>query len=1449
MYNPYQQQGMGYQQQQQQQQQQPNGFYPQQQQGQSSNQPQGQPQPQQQMAFNQPQATGIGGMPQSFGNSFSSMPQQPQTGYNNNGNNGSVYGNGNFGQQPQQQQQQVKPQHTGYVPNSSMPMMNTTGTMPPPNPAQQPQLQSIQPQGTGYYQAANTANVHSVQPLQSQGTGYYVSTPNLISSNQTQQPLQAQGTGYYQSQPQQVPPPQQAQSLQPLKPQQTGFYLQPQNQAPLEPLKPTATGFVNSFANNGLNNDIKIPAIRLSFITAQDQAKFETLFRSIVTNGSNTVSGANCRKILMRSGLPPSQLARIWTLCDTSKAGELLFPEFALAMHLINDVLQGDTIPYELDSKTKNEVSSFIDAINLSIANQDSSANDAPKTPFDEFITAGVQNLQPQPTGYMPQTSFGIPLQSQITGGGVASALNPQSTGFMAPTTFNMSMNTGTPGLNPQITGGAPASMQPNITGNALQPQTTGMMPQTTGMMPQTSFGVNLGPQLTGGALQSQYTGGYGSVMPQQSGPASMPNLSFNQQGLQSQLTGLQPQPTGFLPPSNFSATMPLTAQKTGFGNNEIYTKSNFNNNLIDNSSQDKISTEEKSLFYKIFETFDTQNKGLLDSPTAVEIFRKSGLNRADLEQIWNLCDINNTGQLNKQEFALGMHLVYGKLNGKPIPNVLPSSLIPSSTKLLDNLKNQLKTEPTTTKEKPSFGKIDALSYKNNDDDVLPNYRNRRKVYSAKNEEQSSFSSPSAKSVNHSSSTLQTDDISVDKTVEKKTAKPKYAGFSREINLKNIASLENEIKNISNPENCYDSSIPSDLTSRFDAIIAKLPNLFNEISTIDNEITNAKIQLYRKKNPSSIIGSGPNGEITENDRKKAKSRALLRARMSALTGKSTESEDSLSMEDEQQSAEIKRIQQENGKNQEIIKDIRSSISDISASLKSTMTGSNMISNQEFERWEFGIGLEDGVREFLDDLKSNSNKSVTESSPFVPSSTPTPVDDRSSSPSYSQFKTAEERAAYLKEQAKKRMKEKLAKFDKNRRNVTQSSRSISSENSREQPQQIAGSSNLVEPRATPFQEEKYVEVAQPTQPVQSTQPVQPTQPVQNVYNAKQESDDEDEDDEEKRLQEELKRLKLKKKADKEKRLAALRKQIEDAQNESDEEETNGKDNFGGHVNVPQAAPVAPSAAFSQNSTNAPRSVHAAVTPAAGKNSTGLPSTTMGHNPYFKDASASSTSTFDARAAEMQRRIQRGLDEDEDDGWSDEDESNNRVAVDNKVEEAKIGHPDHARAPPVTAAPLPSVTPVPPAVPVPQANTSNEKSSPIPIAPIPPSVTQEPPVPLAPPLPAVDGFQEPPIPSAPAIATAVQKSGSSTPALAGGVLPPPPPLPTQQASTSEPIIAHVDNYNGAEKGTGAYGSDSDDDVLSIPESVGTDEEEEGAQPVSTAGIPSIPPAGIPPPPPLP
>lgn len=56
----------------------------------------------------------------------------------------------------------------------------------------------------------------------------------------------------------------------------------------------------------------KIPNIRLSFITAADQAKFETLFKSAVGDGSATMSGEKARDLLMRSKLDGDALSHIW---------------------------------------------------------------------------------------------------------------------------------------------------------------------------------------------------------------------------------------------------------------------------------------------------------------------------------------------------------------------------------------------------------------------------------------------------------------------------------------------------------------------------------------------------------------------------------------------------------------------------------------------------------------------------------------------------------------------------------------------------------------------------------------------------------------------------------------------------------------------------------------------------------------------------------------------------------------------------------------------------------------------------------------------------------------------------------------------------------------------------------------------------------------------------------
>jgi hypothetical protein len=172
--------------------------------------------------------------------------------------------------------------------------------------AQQPQQQQSQsnfmnPNPTGYGQAS----------LQQQFTGY---------------PMQAQPTGFQPQQMQQQQtgfPGQQNPSpfgnVQP--PQQQSF----QTGAPPMPQIPQPTGFAamaDSFKSTpsaapargrraSKSKGTKIPNIRLSFITAQDQAKFETLFKSAVGDGQ-TLSGDKSRDLLMRSKLDGNSLSQIW---------------------------------------------------------------------------------------------------------------------------------------------------------------------------------------------------------------------------------------------------------------------------------------------------------------------------------------------------------------------------------------------------------------------------------------------------------------------------------------------------------------------------------------------------------------------------------------------------------------------------------------------------------------------------------------------------------------------------------------------------------------------------------------------------------------------------------------------------------------------------------------------------------------------------------------------------------------------------------------------------------------------------------------------------------------------------------------------------------------------------------------------------------------------------------
>jgi actin cytoskeleton-regulatory complex protein PAN1 len=191
---------------------------------------------------------------------------------------------------------------------------------------QQPQ----QPQQPNAFLNTNPTGFGAA-PLQQNYTGY----PMQPQATGFQQPqMQQQQTGFPgQQQPGQFNQPPQQQAFQTGAPPmpQIPSQFQNQNQVPPQPApapvqQPQPTGFAqmaDSFKatpsaapargrrSSKAKPVTKIPSIRLSFITAQDQAKFEQLFKSAVGD-QQTLSGDKSRDLLMRSKLDGNSLSQIW---------------------------------------------------------------------------------------------------------------------------------------------------------------------------------------------------------------------------------------------------------------------------------------------------------------------------------------------------------------------------------------------------------------------------------------------------------------------------------------------------------------------------------------------------------------------------------------------------------------------------------------------------------------------------------------------------------------------------------------------------------------------------------------------------------------------------------------------------------------------------------------------------------------------------------------------------------------------------------------------------------------------------------------------------------------------------------------------------------------------------------------------------------------------------------
>ncbi|KAF2710427.1 hypothetical protein K504DRAFT_466839 [Pleomassaria siparia CBS 279.74] len=884
-------------------------------------------------------------------------------------------------------------------------------------------------------------------PMQQQFTGY-PGQPQGFAPPSQQQP---QFTGYpggqqnqsFQQQPQQqqsfqqAPLPQQQPSAPPQMPQPTGM---------------TSSQMADSFRGSGSQTlppppptrSYKIPNIRLSFITAQDQAKFEQLFKSAAGN-NQALSGDQARDLLLRSKLSGDSLGHIWQLADTTKSGQLLFPEFALAMYLCNIRLTGKELPNSLPEKVRNEVSSMVDIISFGVPDEQPSRPTPTNAPsFDQPLNQSSQNVptiqQPQPQ--QSNSSLLSSMVSQPTGFGQPMIMQSQPTGF----------------------GQAPGYLQAQSGGyNGPRPP---MPPMPTG------YGSNLTPGQTGMApLNAQPTGLPGQWGLVNTPATGLPNIEALAQRM-----------------------MPQTGREAG----------NYNTSGLSGNATIPwaITKGEKKLYDDTFKAWDGFGKGFIGGEQAIEIMGQSGLPKPDLERIWTLADSADRGRLNLDEFAVAMHLIYRKLNGYPVPNRLPPELIPPSTRNINDsigaMKSLLSRDAEERKSTGAFlqpqrtgvsylkthsfrsgspqagGRKDGTVFRNNDESIGYKSSARRRLGADGGRSPSPAASDRSqdelsieqlkKTVREKQILLDAMDTRDENAVDEEDALDRRDRREADDLYRRIRKIQEDID--AHPQASLRSN-DSDaerrtLKRQLQKLTDRLPELASNVRRTEREIADAQLELFRLKDAkahpgaaASIVGTGPGGSITESDRLKARAKAMMQARSAALTGKPIPASDDTGAAAERLEKESSRVRSEKENNERMIRDVEESVNEYTKGLEASLKegGHDKTSEHERRRWEDGLGVEDEIKDFIFDLQRSSRsarvrKEDTPRDRYQTSSRTDGYDRPSASSrvespslnvepaarpstssggggSYASYKTPEERAAFIKQQAEARMAERLA----------------------------------------------------------------------------------------------------------------------------------------------------------------------------------------------------------------------------------------------------------------------------------------------------------------------------------------------------------------------------------------------------------------------------------------
>ena len=272
---------------------------------------------------------------------------------------------------------QITSQPTGFAAQYIPPQPTGFGNQ---QPGFVPQPTGFQQQQTGFQQNAQATGYQGPRPpMPPMPTGYASNLSPSQTGNQPSMPLNAQPTG---------------------RPGQWGLVNAPASGLPnidaLQQRMMPQAGREGGYTTAGLSGSATVPWA----VTKDEKKIYDQLFKAWDGFNKGFIGGDVAIEVMGQSGLPKTDLEKIWTLSDPSNRGRLDMDEFAVAMHLIYRKLNGYPVPNQLPPElvppsTRNFTNS-IDTVK-SLLSQDA-----------ETRKNTGSFLQPQKTGvsYLKNHSF-----------------------------------------------------------------------------------------------------------------------------------------------------------------------------------------------------------------------------------------------------------------------------------------------------------------------------------------------------------------------------------------------------------------------------------------------------------------------------------------------------------------------------------------------------------------------------------------------------------------------------------------------------------------------------------------------------------------------------------------------------------------------------------------------------------------------------------------------------------------------------------------------------------------------------------------------------------------------------------------------------------------------------------------------------------------------------------